>query len=221
MHFCKLHLGVDGRMGARVREVAFSGLQSWEREAVIAVHRAWTTILDYNWLQLQLRFLVYQNTALFSTFLRSFVHLDHPRPPRPKICNKKSCCGPIFLCRSRIVYSVLKIWQKNGPFMFSHKNTPCKASRSSGFPPAGAHLLRLSACGATSDSEHLNKTTHTLLKRSFYPFLPPLNQNLNNVLKFAIYWIRKISILRELFLLMEITHMGLSCNTTRVGSQWW
>ena len=32
-----------------------------------------------------------------------------------------------------------------------------------------------------------NKTTHTLLKRSFYPFLPPLNQNLNNVLKFAIY----------------------------------
>ena len=28
MHFCKLHLGVDGRMGARVREVPFSWLQS-------------------------------------------------------------------------------------------------------------------------------------------------------------------------------------------------
>ena len=116
---------------------------------------------------------------------------------------------------------MLKIWQKNGPFMFSHKNTPLQSFQILGLPPA--RLVPIYCDCLLAEQPPTPNTwikLHTLLKRSFYPFLPPSKpkskqcSKICDILNTDFYPERA-------FLLMEITHMGLSCNTTRVGSQWW
>ena len=89
-----------------------------------------------------------------------------PGPPyttQTKNLQQKKLLWPYLpLQKPHSLLSVENMAEKWSLHVQSQKH-PLQSFQILGLPPAGAHLLRLSACGATSDSEHLNKTTHTLL----------------------------------------------------------